>query len=32
MFKASLTYNGVSHFHRPGIVYVVDLIVVVPSK
>ncbi|KAE8454604.1 hypothetical protein EG329_000227 [Mollisiaceae sp. DMI_Dod_QoI] len=32
MFKPSLTYNGVSHFHRPGIVYAVQVIVAVPSK
>jgi hypothetical protein len=29
--KASLTYNGVGHFHRPGIVYGVGLVVAVPA-
>ncbi|KUJ09404.1 uncharacterized protein LY89DRAFT_741117 [Mollisia scopiformis] len=32
MFKPSLTFNGVSIFHRPGVVYAVDLVVAVPSK
>jgi hypothetical protein len=29
--SSSLKYNGVSHFHRPGIVYAVDLVVAVPN-
>lgn len=29
---SSLRYNGVSHFHRPGIVYSVDLVVAVPNE
>jgi hypothetical protein len=29
--KYSLKYNGVEHFHRPGIVYAVELIVAVPA-
>lgn len=29
--KASLSYNGVSHFHRPGIVCAIDLVVAVPA-
>ena len=28
---SSLKYNGVSHFHQPGIVYAVDVIVAVPN-
>ncbi len=27
---SSLMYNGVGHFHRPGMVYAVDLVVAVP--
>lgn len=30
--SSALTYQGMDHFHRPGIVYTVDLIVAVPSK
>jgi hypothetical protein len=30
-FKSSLMYNGVGHFHRPGIVYAVNLVVAVPA-
>jgi hypothetical protein len=30
VFKHSLNYNGMSHFHRPGIVFTVELIVAVP--
>lgn len=29
--KASLSYNGVAHFHRPGMVYAIDLVVAVPA-
>ena len=29
-FKHSLKYNGMSHFHRPGIVVTIELIVAVP--
>jgi len=32
VFASSLTYTGVSHFHKPGIVYAVDLVVAVPNK
>jgi hypothetical protein len=28
---SSLKYAGVSHFHKPGIVYSVDVIVAVPN-
>jgi hypothetical protein len=30
--SSSLRFNGVSHFHRPGIVYAVDLVVAVPNS
>jgi hypothetical protein len=30
-FKPSIFYRGVGHFHRPGIVYAVDLVVAVPA-
>jgi hypothetical protein len=30
-FSSSLKFNGVSHFHQPGIVYAVDIIVAVPN-
>lgn len=30
--KSALTYQGMDHFHRPGIVYSVDIIVAVPGK
>lgn len=29
--KSALKYNGVSHFHHPGIVYAVDIVVAVPN-
>lgn len=29
---SSLTFNQVSAFHRPGMVYTVDIIVALPSK
>jgi hypothetical protein len=29
---SSLTFNQVSAFHRPGMVYTVDVVVAVPSK
>jgi hypothetical protein len=32
LFSSALTFNGVAHFHRPGIVYSVDLVVAVPNK
>jgi len=31
-FASSLKYNGVKHFHEPGIVYAVELIVAVPNR
>lgn len=31
-FSSALTYQGMDHFHLPGIVYSVDLIIAVPSK
>jgi hypothetical protein len=31
-FSSSLTFNGQAHFHRPGVVYSVDVVVAVPSK
>ena len=30
-FSSSLTFNGVSHFHRPDILYAVDLVVAIPN-
>jgi hypothetical protein len=30
--SSALTYQGMDHFHRPGIVYTVDLIAAVPAK
>lgn len=30
--SSALTFNQVSAFHRPGMVYSVDLIVAMPSK
>jgi hypothetical protein len=32
LFKHSLSYNGMSHFHRPGIVFTVELIVALPPQ
>jgi hypothetical protein len=29
--KSALKFNGVAHFHRPGIVYAVELVVAVPA-
>ncbi|KAH0562952.1 hypothetical protein GP486_002485 [Trichoglossum hirsutum] len=29
--KSSVRYAGYSHFHRPGVLYAVDLVVVVPN-
>jgi hypothetical protein len=29
---SSLMFNGAAHFHRPGVVYAVDLVVAVPNK
>lgn len=31
-FKSAMTFNGAGHFHAPGIVYAVDLVVAVPAK
>lgn len=31
-FSSALTFNGQAHFHRPGVVYSVELIVAVPNK
>lgn len=31
-FKSAMTFNVAGHFHAPGIVYAVDLVVAVPSK
>jgi len=28
--KSALKYNGVGHFHRPGIVFAVELVVAIP--
>lgn len=28
---SSLTYRGVAHFHRPGIVYAVEVVVALPN-
>jgi hypothetical protein len=30
--SSALSYNGPGHFHRPGIVHAVDLVVAVPNK
>ena len=30
IFSHSCTYNGMSHFHRPGIVHTVECIIAVP--
>jgi hypothetical protein len=30
--SSALTFNQVGKFHRPGMVYVVDLVVAVPNK
>jgi hypothetical protein len=30
--SSSLTFNQVGKFHRPGMVYAVDIVVAVPSK
>lgn len=32
IWKSSLSFNGVSLFHKPGMCYSVDLIVAVPNK
>ncbi|KAE9365115.1 hypothetical protein N431DRAFT_518124 [Stipitochalara longipes BDJ] len=32
LFSSAMKYVGVSHFHKPGIVYAVDLVVAVPNK
>ena len=32
VFSSSLTFNGQAHFHRPGIVYSVEIVVAVPNK
>jgi len=32
ILKSAVTYKGADHFHRPGIVYAVELIVAIPPK
>jgi len=32
IFSSALKYSGVSHFHVPGMVYAVDIVVAVPNK
>jgi hypothetical protein len=29
--KSALKYNGVAHFHRPGVVFALDLVVAVSA-
>lgn len=32
MLSSSLLFRGVSHFHKPGIVYAAELIVALPNR